>query len=243
MPHQPPRFVRYHDLDPAALNVEYQVHTTQTDGQASIREILDAARTRGLSALAFTEHVRRETDWFAGFARAIRDEARSYPEMRVFAGCEAKALDEEGGFDASEEILRDCDIVLGSVHRFPDGEGGFLDFKSLEAQELAEMECRLSLGLLKNAPIHVLAHPGGMYQRRFGVYPPHLFRKMMQTSLERSIAVEINASYLVDVEGFLSLCEEINPFVSIGSDVHKLNEVGHCRDIVMKLRNENGVKP
>ena len=55
---------------------------------------------------------------------------------------------------------------------------------------------------------------------------------MLEASLKREIAIEINSSYLIDFEGFLNLCSEINPFVSIGSDVHRLEEVGKCRDIL-----------
>lgn len=234
------QFRRFRDLDRAAVNVDLQVHTTQTDGRASIDEILDASRERQLSAVAFTEHVRRDTAWFPDFARSVRVAAEAYPDLRVLVGCEAKALDTDGGLDASDPILAECDIVLGSVHRFPDGKGGLLDFADLNATECAEMECALALGLVRKAPIHVLSHPGGMTLRRHGSYPSDLFRKMMIASLERNIAVEINSSYLRDVPAFLTLCAEINPYVSIGSDVHKLEELGRCRDTLLETM---GVKP
>ena len=54
----------------------------------------------------------------------------------------------------------------------------------------------------------------------------------MIEALKSETAVEINSSYLVDPEGFLRLCAEINPIVSIGSDVHKLEEMGRCRDML-----------
>ena len=228
-------FRRFSDLDRAAINVDLQVHTTQTDGRASITEILDAAQRRGLSIIAFTEHVRRDTAWFADFARTVRQEAKAYPDLRVLVGCEAKALDTNGALDAPEAVLAECDLVLGSVHRFPDGKGGLLNFADLSAAECAETECALALGLLRHAPVHVLAHPGGMTLRRHGAYPVELFRQMLIASLERNIAVEINSSYLRDVPAFLKLCAEINPYVSIGSDVHGLEELGRCRDLLLEI--------
>jgi putative hydrolase len=227
---QPPSFPRFRDLDRRAINVEFQVHTSQTDGDGSIEEVLRTAHERDLAAIALTEHVRVETDWFPDFAHRVRRAAADYPDLRVYVGCEAKALDAEGSLDASEEILGLCDIVLGSVHRFPDGAGGYLSFHDMSPEELAERECALALGLLRTAPIHVLAHPGGMYQRRHGRFPEHFFRAMLMASLERGVAVEINSSYLVDFDGFLRLCEEVNPYVSIGSDAHRLHEIGRCRD-------------
>ncbi len=232
---QPPTFVRFRDLDGPALNVELQVHTTWTDGEGTIEEVLRAASERGLAAVAFTEHVRRETTWFGAFAAAVRAAEGAFPG-RVYVGCEAKALDRHGSLDASEAILAECDLVLGSVHRFPDGDGGFLDFGALDEDTFARTEFELALGLLERAPIHVLAHPGGMYQRRVGAYPRRLFRELMEASLARGVAVEINASYLVDVDGFLDLCAEVNPYVSIGSDVHRLDQMGRCRDVLLDRR-------
>ena len=61
-------FVRFRDLDENSLNVEFQVHTVQTDGLATIEALLQEARRKSVSALAFTEHVRYDTDWFDDFA-------------------------------------------------------------------------------------------------------------------------------------------------------------------------------
>lgn len=225
-----PEFVRYRELDRARINVDLQVHTTWTDGRASVEEMLDTATARGLGTVAITEHVRRDTDWFPGFAGHVRRAAKARPGVEVLVGCEAKALDTDGSLDASDELRAQCDLVLGSVHRFPDGHGGLLDFKALDHAKCAQMECELTLGLLRAAPIDILAHPAGMTQRRFGSFPASLFRRMLEASLERGIAVEINSSYLADVPGFLALCEEINPFVSVGSDAHRTEELGRCRD-------------
>jgi len=85
------------------------------------------------------------------------------------------------------------------------------------------------------APIDVLGHPGGMSLRRHGRFPEKYFRALMTSTLERRIAIEINSSYLVDMPAFLALCEEINPYVSIGSDAHRLSELGRCRDQLLEL--------
>lgn len=234
MQKQAMEFVRFRDLDEKKLKVDFQVHTVQTDGQATIAAILQEAQKKSLSAIAFTEHVRRETDWFDDFAGEVKTVARDYSDITVYVGCETKALDQQGTLDVTQRILDACEIVLGVVHRFPDGAGGYLDFESLDPMALAEMECDLALGMLKYAPIDVLGHPGGMYQRRYGAYPLHLFRRMVEASLERDVAIEINSSYLVDIDAFLDLCNEINPRVSIGSDVHKLEEIGLCHKTLME---------
>ena len=230
-----PIFSRFRDLSPDALNVEYQVHTVQTDGEATVDEILMVARERKIGALAFTEHVRRDTKWFPDFVSDVRERAAGFPDLRVYVGCETKAMDRDGTLDISSGILESSDIVLGSVHRFPDGDGGYLDFKALSPEQFAETEFRLAIGMVRHAPIDVLAHPGGMYERRHGAFPEEHFRELMIGTLDRGIAIEINSSYLVDFANFIMLCDEINPFVSIGSDAHKLNELGACRDMLRKM--------
>lgn len=224
---------RFRELGWVDVNCDLHMHTNQTDGQAAIDEILATAVEKGLTRVAFTEHVRKETEWFADFAVRVREAAERYPGLTVLVGCEAKALDAHGNLDASQEILQECDIVLGSVHRFPDGQGGFVPFDALDLAEMAQVEFELARGLLRAAPIDVLAHPGGMYSRRHGPFPEELMRQLMIESLVRGIAVEINSSYLPDLPAFLHLCTEVNPFVSVGSDMHALNHVGRCRDMLL----------
>lgn len=230
-----PVFRRFSELSAASVNVEYQVHTTWTDGRASSGDMLAQARACGLGALAFTEHVRHDTDWFDAFAAEIRGLADGAPDIDVFVGAETKAMNADGELDISDDVLAASDIVLGVVHRFPAPGGGYVDFGSLSPAAMAEIEFRLSMGMIANAPIDVLGHPGGMYQRRHGAYPQHLFREMMLATRARGIAIEINTSYLVDLEGFVALCAEIDPIVSIGSDAHGPEELALCRDRLLEL--------
>lgn len=235
--YSPPKFVRYHDLTDANINVELHAHTTQTDGKASIEDMIERAHERGLSALALTEHVRRDTPWFSTWAAHVRHAAHAYPDLTVYVGCEAKALDPEGSLDVSDDIRAESNLVMGVVHRFPDGQGGLMDWNTLSEADFAYTEFTLALGLVKAAPIHVLGHPGGMYQRKFKrAFPTDLFGQLMELSLQRGIAIEISTSYLVDAPAFLDLCEHINPLVSIGSDVHQLDTMATCRDTLLALR-------
>ncbi len=227
------RLKRYLELTSVDLNVEFQIHTNQTDGQSTIAEILEIAQARGLAAVALTEHVRKDTTWFPQFSADVRAEAQRYQELAVYVGCEAKALDTAGALDISDEIREQCDVVLGSVHRFPGKNGAYADWDHLNDAAFAQAEYELALGLLKSARIDVLAHPGGMYQRRRRrPFPDFYLREMMMLSLETGVAIEINTSYMLDIDRFLELCEEVNPYVSIGSDVHRPEHIGQCRDVL-----------
>jgi putative hydrolase len=157
--------------------------------------------------------------------------------IKVLVGCEAKALDADGTLDVSDSILAEADLVLGSVHRIPNGSGGFFEFQAMPSTELADVELRFAVGLLKGAPIDVLAHPGGMYQRFKGPFPVDYFRELLNESVRCETAMEISSSYLREPGTFMDLCAELNPHVSIGSDVHELRAMGSCRDLVRSYLN------
>lgn len=232
-------FKRFLNLTEADINCDLHLHTSWGDGKADIKAVMQHAVERGLNRIAFTEHVRRDATWFQEFAHLVRSEREAYPQLQVLVGCEAKALDTRGTLDVTDEILAECDIVLGSVHRFPDRRGGFLDFSALSQERFLWFEFELSLGLLESAPIDVLAHPGGMFFRQRADFPADMMREILEKSLERGIAVEINSSSLGNFPAFLGLCAAVDPYVSIGSDMHRLEHLGECRD---RLKAQGFVK-
>ncbi|HGY56925.1 MAG TPA: PHP domain-containing protein [Caldithrix abyssi] len=228
-------FKRFNDLTEDDINCDLQIHTNRTDGQAGIEEIVNRARQIGLKRIAFTEHVRKDTDWFNEFADEIEEVRRRTGGIEIYIGCETKILNVHGTLDVSERILDRCEIILGSVHRFPDGAGGYLDFTWITEDDFSRMEFELASALLLYAPIDVLAHPGGMYARHHGNFPQNLLAELLELSKKRNVAVELNASYLKDIKTVLPVYREINPYVSIGSDVHRLEELGLCRDSLRLL--------
>lgn len=226
-----PQFVHFSEIGPAHVNRDLQVHTTATDGEGTIGELIDRAQALGLGEIALTEHVRRTSTHFHRFAEEVRRQ-RHGAGVQVYVGMETKVLDEAGTLDVSPEALAEAEIVLGSVHRFPVGEGRFAPAGGFEYPEAAKRELALALGLISHAPIHVLAHPGGMCQRAFGQFPREYFVMLMEASLARGVAIEINSAYTRDLDGFLAICREVNPLVSVGSDVHRVRDLGACRDLL-----------
>lgn len=223
-----PTFVPFKDLDRKHVNRDFQVHTALTDGEGTVEAIIARAETLGLEEIAFTEHVRRQSTYFPSFAASVQA-ARAATAVTVYTGIEAKAEDEKGTLDAPDDALATAELVLGSVHRFPLGDGRFIHAREFDYAEAARRERALALGLVRSAPIHVLSHPGGMCLSAFGTFPAEYFEELMRAALERGIAIEINTSYTKDLDAFLALCRRVNPLVSVGSDVHRLDDLGTCR--------------
>ncbi|MGD8700510.1 MAG: PHP domain-containing protein [Gemmatimonadales bacterium] len=225
------RFVRYSELTPGWVNREMHLHTEYTDGEASIAEVIQRAESLGLAEIAFTEHVRADSAWFPEFADEVRRRAAGCG-VRVLVGAEVRIKDFEGSLDITPEIREHCDIVLASVHRFPGSNGSLRSFADVPRGDFAEIEYRLARGFVKRGGADVLAHPGGMSLRQTGTFPDAYFRSLMAECRERGVAIEISSSYLRDLSGFLNLLEEVDPLVSIGSDAHRLDEIGSCKRMV-----------
>jgi putative hydrolase len=221
-----PYFLRFNEFIKKFPRYDFHIHTNFTDGKSSIEEYTKMAIIKKLEAIAFTEHVRRDSSFFPYFILKVK-KIRKKHKIKIFFGIEAKALDFEGQIDASPSMIKISEIVLGAVHRYPDGQGGFLDVKRLSKEEAANIEYRLAMGLLKYGKIDVLAHPGGFFETFFNDdFPKEYLREIFIESVIRKKAVEFNGKYMKNPNKFISLCKEINPYIFIGSDAHHVNELG-----------------
>jgi putative hydrolase len=104
-----------------ALDEDFHVHSTFSDGRSTLAENVATARARRLRTLCLVDHVRRDTAWLPEFSAAVAP-YRDLPEMRVMAGVEAKILDASGRLDLPPR-LDGIDVVLIADHQFPGDEG------------------------------------------------------------------------------------------------------------------------
>lgn len=226
--------VPFADLQGPVLRREMHVHTVQTDGQSGIEELIADAERLGLTLLVFTEHVRADSSWFPDFAARVRSAARG-AALEVLVGAEARISDLRGTLDISPAIRRHSDLVLASVHRFPGPGGESIPFSSVDRETFCATEYELALGLLRHGEADILAHCGGMSLRHLGHFPALYFKNLMREARAAGKAIEINSAYLPELGPFLDMLEEINPLVSIGSDVHHLIQLGDCSRRLARL--------
>jgi putative hydrolase len=221
-------------VTPEWVNRDFHVHTRWTDGKPDVSEVVRRCEERGLAEIAFTEHVRKDSSWFPRFVDDVR-EAATKARVRVFVGCEARIRDLDGMLDVSDDIRGCCDVVLASVHRFPGPDGAPLPFSHVPEEQFASIEHRLAMALLRRGGADVLAHPGGMSLRHGRGFPEESYLELAEAARAAGIAIELNASYMKDLHGFVALLRRVDPLVSVGSDAHDLDELGACRDRLRSL--------
>ncbi len=227
-----PNFKRFNDLREGNIDFDFHIHTNQTDGVSTPEEMIQQAKDLNLKAIAFTEHVTHESNWFLDFKKRIK--SLDSGNIKVYVGIETKPLDFSGTLDVMEYML-DSDIVIGSVHRYPSPSGELIplsDIKLLSQMKAAEIEFNAAMGMLKNSKIDVLGHPFGVYSRFYKNVPEEYLYSLFKESLKRKIAIEVNTKYFIETEKLFRILNEVNPYVSIGSDAHKKEELGRLFHII-----------
>lgn len=120
---QPPVLVTESDL-----RGELHCHTRLSDGRGSLEQMVDAARRRGLSYLAITDHSATHgfgNDVQPGALREqierVRELNAGLDDLELLIGTETNILP-DGSPDYDDELLSELDWVVGSVHtRFAIG--------------------------------------------------------------------------------------------------------------------------
>lgn len=205
--------------------IDFQMHTTWTDGRSSVAEMIAAAKAAGLQAIAITEHVNSQSGWYPQFVAEVMAQREREDALEVFYGVEVAACDYRGGLKA-DLSLHEAELVLGVVHRCPKETGGFWSFDELTAADAIELELRALAGLAGSGQIGVLGHPGGVAFKKYGAYPVDWLEPAFRTARDHGIAVELNTKYVWDMPGMLALLRRVDPIVSFGSDAHCAGDVG-----------------
>jgi DNA polymerase (family 10) len=172
-------------LEPADLQGILHVHTSWSDGSATIAAMAAEARSMGARYLAVCDHSKAAA--YAGGLNAERV-ARQHEEidalnrkldgaLRVLKGIEVDIL-HDGTLDFPDELLSRFEIVIAAVH-------------SLFSLDAARQTARF-LRALENPWVDVLAHLTGRLLLTRDAYAMDLNR-VLDAAAERGVAVEINA--------------------------------------------------
>jgi putative hydrolase len=220
---------------PVALDEDFHVHSTFSDGESTLAENVRAARERGLRTLCLVDHVRRDTAWLPRFTAAV-SQYRAEPGMRVLAGVEAKILDTSGALDVPPG-LDGIDVVLIADHRFPAGSGpvhpaevrAAIQDGGLRAAEAIEQLCQATaaaLGGVDRQPL--VAHLFSVLPKiglDEAMVPEPLLAHLAKQVTHAGAMVEVNEKWSCPSARTVTALARAGVPLVAGSDSH------HCRDI------------
>jgi DNA polymerase (family 10) len=164
---------------------DLHMHTTASDGKATLREMAVAAIERGLKYIAITDHsprvsmanglnpTRLRQQW-----KEIDQLNREFNDFTILKGIECDIL-EKGGMDLPDDVLAEADWVIASVH--------------YGQQQSREQITERILGAIENRHVDIIAHPTGRLIGRREPYAVDL-EKVFAAAARHTKLMEINAN-------------------------------------------------
>ena len=206
----------------AELKGDLHAHSTASDGHDSIRDMALAARARGLSYLAITDHTRRLT--VAHGLDPVRLSRqidlidllnRDLSGITVLRGTEVDIL-EDGSLDLPDSILSRLDIVVAAVH------SNFNLSRSQQTQRI--------LKAMENPYVSMLAHPTGRLideREPYDADMPRIIRKARAAGCHLELNAHPERLDLLDSHCRMAKGEGV--LVSVNSDAHSVPEFDNLR--------------
>lgn len=197
---------------------DLHMHTTATDGRASIEEMIYACKELGYEYLAITDHSKRVTvakgldaDALRAHWKEIDRVAARIPGITVLKGVEMDIL-EDGSMDLPDDVLAEADWVVASIHY---GQN----------QPRDEITRRI-LNAIRNKYVHCIAHPTGRLIGRRKPYELDL-EEVLKAAADYGCFLEVNAQpSRLDLDDVSLLrAREYGILISIGTDAHSVDEL------------------
>ncbi len=200
------------------LKGDLHIHTDWSDGRASLEEMIEKAVSMGHEYITITDHTKTlaiANGLDEGRLRRQMDEIRrlddQYPEISVLKGTECDILG-DGSLDISDDLLRDLDWVIASIH------SGFRQDSETITQRIIDA--------IHNDYVDTIGHPTGrLIQRRQG-YSLDI-DAVLEAASNQNVMMEVNCYPdrldLSDIN--CRRAKEFGVMVSLGSDAHVPGEL------------------
>ena len=202
------------------LRGDLHMHSTWTDGRASIEEMAHACRERGYHYMALSDHSQALAMAGGLTPDRVREQWHEIAEVRervagisLYRSLEVDIL-RDGSLDAPDDLLEELDLVLIAVHASMD-----MDKNTMTARLIRAME---------HPQVDILCHPTGRKLNRRAPYPVDM-DAVLVAAAELDVAVEINAHPrrldLSDVHA--RRAAELGVKVAVNTDAHTVGELDH----------------
>jgi DNA polymerase (family 10) len=179
--HTLPKLVQQSDI-----RGDLHMHTTATDGRATLEEMAEAARALGYEYIAITDHSKVMAMMFGLDEKRVVEFAQTVRKLNesgnlgihILSGLECDIM-KEGEMDIAWDALAELDIVIGSVHNHMN-----LEPEAMTDRLLRALEC---------PHLTALGHPTGrlLLHREAFTFD---FDRVISDAVRRGVWLEINSS-------------------------------------------------
>ena len=197
----------------ADIRGDLQMHSTWSDGKATLEEMAVACKDLGYEYVAITDHSQAMAMVQGLTPARTREQWVEIEEVRervdgiaILRSAEIDIL-KDGSLDMTDDILEELDLVVVSIHSFMD-----LPRKAMTERVLKAMA---------HPSVDILAHPTGRRINRREPYDLDL-ESVLEAAAELDVAVEVNANPnrldLNDIQ--VHRAKELGVQVVISTDAH-----------------------
>lgn len=223
-----PRLVELSDM-----RADLHMHSTWSDGRADIRTMAEAARARGYSHIAITDHSAYIGLTHGLDAERLRAQRREIAALnaayaaqgipfRILCGVEVD-MTPEGSLALPDDVLAELDIVVASAH--------------VQLRQSPEAATERLLRAVRNPHVDMIGHPvGRMLGSREGA--PVDIDALARAAAEYGVLLEVNSGPTrLDLEGpAVRRALELGATIAINSDAHHPDNLDWIRFGVITAR-------
>lgn len=173
-------------IDLADIRGDLHTHTTWSDGKATIAQMADAAEGLGYEYIAITDHSPSQTiakglpiERLLEKKKELAEEAGKRKKIKVLMGTEVD-IKMDGTLDYPDEILKDLDVVVASVH-----SGFKMDRETMTSRIISA---------IRNPYVHAIGHPTGRLINEREPYDVDI-DLVIGAAAEYGKALEVNGSH------------------------------------------------
>ena len=208
------------------LVIDTHVHTVASGhAYSTVYETASAAKERGLSMIAFTEHGPA----MAGGPLPIYFINMSVLPLSIYGvkilrGAEVNVVDHKGKIDLEDKVLKRLDFVIAGLHDVVLPAGSVTS--NTDAM----------VGAMANPFVDAIAHPDNPY---FPIDIPEVVRAAKEYGKLLEInnnSVNVRPGSRENCHKIAELCAEADIPVTCGSDCHICFDVGHFENALEILR-------
>lgn len=225
---------------PITGSMDLHVHTTMSDGDLPLDEVVRLAAERGVR-VGIADHVStRNSRQFVASEERVREYLDALEAAPVFRAAEFCWCDRLST-SLPAELMDRLDYRIGSNHGFalPDGTWGSPWWTALpepwtgRPQEVMEVMVRNLCDLVRAMPVEIVAHSTFMPAAFTGIegdvhawWTDEREDRFVDAVVESRVAVEISNRYRLPHDRLLRKAHQAGARFSLGSDGHRAEDIG-----------------
>jgi DNA polymerase (family 10) len=221
-------------IEPAHVRGDFHMHSTYSDGNRSLEEMIAAAAARGYEYHAISDHSEGRGVNYGMTPAALREQRERVAEIgsrygiRTLCGSEVDILP-DGSMDYDDRLLSELDVVVGSVH-------------SAFNQSRDQMTRRL-IRACENPYVTIIGHPTGRMLEGFGGYEFD-YDAVFAAAARTGTALEIDGQAMrLDLPSALARrAKSFGATFTVDSDAHDAGQLANIELAVSQARRA-GLEP